>query len=78
MSGEKRSLVVPEPHFTLFNAQREGLPEVIVVNDALLTFVHNDIFPWHLRVRLEAKDLRHQWHADTERECRSFSRLATT
>jgi hypothetical protein len=57
MSGEKRSLVVPEPHFTLFNAQREGLPEVIVVNDALLTFVHNDIFPWHLRVRLEAKDL---------------------
>lgn len=57
MSRETRSLVVPEAHYTLFNAQREGLPEVIVVNDALLTFPHNDIFPWHLRVSLEATDL---------------------
>jgi hypothetical protein len=57
MSGESRRVVVPEAHYTLFNAEREGLPEVIVVNDALLAFAHNDIFPWHLRVRLEAHEL---------------------
>ena len=50
-------MVVPEAHYTLFDAVREGLPEVIVVNDALLSFGHNDIFPWHLRVSLEAVDL---------------------
>lgn len=57
MSGESRKVFVPEAHYTLFNAEREGLPEVIVVNDALLTFAHNDIFPWHLRVQLHAQDL---------------------
>jgi hypothetical protein len=57
MTAETRRLVVPAPHYTLFNAKREGLPEVIVVNDALLAFPHNDIFPWHLRVSLEAVDL---------------------
>jgi hypothetical protein len=48
---------IPEPHYTLFNATRSGLPEVIVVNDALLSFPHSDIFPWHLCVTLEAKEL---------------------
>jgi hypothetical protein len=57
MSGEVRALVVPEAHYTLFNAEREGLPEVIVVNDALLRFPHNDIFPWHLRISIDAMDL---------------------
>jgi hypothetical protein len=57
MAAETRRLVVPEPHYTLFNAKREGLPEVIVVNDALLAFPHNDIFPWHLRVSLEVVGL---------------------
>ena len=45
---------MPEANYTLFSAQREGLPEVIVVNDALLAFPHNDIFSWYLRVVLEA------------------------
>jgi len=33
------------------------MPEVIVVNDALLTFAHAEIFPWYLRVTLEAREL---------------------
>ena len=57
MSGELRALSIPEPHYTLFNAVRDGLPEVIVVNDALLSFPHNDIFPWHLRLSIDAKEL---------------------
>lgn len=50
-------IVVPEAHLTLFNATREGLPEVIVVNDALLSFPHSEIFPWYLKVTLEASEL---------------------
>src|SRR6218665_1228012 len=33
-------IVVPEPHYTLFDSTRNDLPEVIVVNDALLTLQH--------------------------------------
>ena len=48
---------MPEPHFTLFDVQRDGMPEVIVVNDALLAFPHHELFPWHLRVRIEAIEI---------------------
>ena len=56
MTGETVCVQIPDPHFTLINAQRDGIPEVIVVNDALLSFQHAELFPWHLRVRLEAKE----------------------
>jgi hypothetical protein len=48
---------LPEDHFTLFDTTRDELPEVIVVNDALRRFEHPEIFPWHLRIRIEARDL---------------------
>lgn len=51
------SISLPEPHYTLFDAKRDGLPEVILVNDALLAFPHTEIFPWHLCITLEAKEL---------------------
>jgi hypothetical protein len=51
------AIELPEDHYTLFDTTRDELPEVIVVNDALLRFRHPDIFPWHLRVRIEARDL---------------------
>jgi hypothetical protein len=50
-------IVVPEPHFTLFDTTRDGLPEIIVVNEALLTFPHTDIFPWYLKITIDAHDL---------------------
>jgi len=50
-------IVVPEPHYTLFDATREGMPEIIMVNDALLSFAHSEIFPWYLKVTLEAHEL---------------------
>jgi hypothetical protein len=55
--GSEVRIIVPEPHYTLFEATREGLPEVIVVNDALLAFAHAEIFPWHLKVTLAAREL---------------------
>lgn len=57
MQPRTATIKIPEPHYTLFNATRSGLPEVIVVNDALLSFPHSDIFAWHLCVTLEAKEL---------------------
>ena len=51
------SVIIPEPVEDLFNARRDGQPEVIVVNRALLSFPHSDVFPWHLRIAMEAEDL---------------------
>jgi len=50
-------VIIPEPHYTLFNTTRAGLPEVVVVNDALLNFVHTEIFTWHLEVTIDAVSL---------------------
>ena len=54
------NIVVPEAHYTLFNTSRADLPEVIVVNDALLAFTHTEIFPWHLEITIDALDLADQ------------------
>jgi Family of unknown function (DUF695) len=51
------TIKTPEPHYTLFSATRAGLPEIVVVNDALLSFPHNKVFGWHLCVTLDAKEL---------------------
>ena len=48
------TISIPEPHYTLFNTTRSDLPAVVVVNSALLSFVHTDIFPWHLEVTIDA------------------------
>jgi hypothetical protein len=48
---------LPEPHYSLFNTTRSDLPEVICVNDALLSFQHTDIFRWHLRISIDATEL---------------------
>ena len=57
MTENRVRIVLPEPHYTLFDANRNDLPEVIVVNDALLSFQHTEIFPWHLEVNIQAKYL---------------------
>lgn len=48
---------LPEPHYTLFNSKRDGLPEAIVVNKALLAFRHTKTFPWYLCITLEVNEL---------------------
>ena len=57
MTDREVTVVIPEPHYTLFDAKRDGLPEVIVVNEALLSFAHTAIFPWYLCITLEVQDL---------------------
>jgi hypothetical protein len=57
MSDRTIRVVVPEPHYVLLDATREDLPEVILVNDSLLDFAEREIFPWHLRVTLGAREL---------------------
>ena len=60
MADDTVSIEVPKASYTLANRKRDGLPEVLVVNEALLIFPHIDIFPWHLRVELRAQDLADQ------------------
>lgn len=57
MDTETVTIDLPEDHYTIFDSTRDGLPEIIVVNDALLAFPHAQVFPWHLRVRIAAKEL---------------------
>lgn len=47
----------PQQRDVLLKAKRDGLEEVIVVNEALLSFAHPTIFSWYLCVTLEAKDM---------------------
>jgi hypothetical protein len=54
---ETVTINIPEPHYTLFNTTRSDLPEVVVVNGALLGFVHTEIFQWHLEVTIDAEFL---------------------
>lgn len=57
MTENRVRIVLPEPHYTLFDSNRDDLPEIIVVNDALLSFQHPEIFPWHLEVNTQAEEL---------------------
>ena len=57
MTDREVRIDIPEPSFTLFDATREGMPEVIVVNEALLRFEHQQIFPWYLRVTMQCEEL---------------------
>ena len=57
MADNRVRIVIPEPHYTLFDSNRNDLPEVIVVNGALLSFQHHEIFPWHLEINIQAEEL---------------------
>lgn len=57
MSEQKVRIIVPEAHYSLLDVTRGGLPDVLVVNDSLLHFAEREIFPWHLRVTLDALEL---------------------
>lgn len=53
-------ITLPEASYTLFDGNRSDLPEIIVVNEALLSFRHTEVFPWHIEITIEAKDLAEQ------------------
>lgn len=57
MSNQTTTITVPEPSYALIDTKREGKPEVLVVNQALLSFAQIEIFPWHLCLWIEAQDL---------------------
>jgi hypothetical protein len=57
MSAQTVRVILPEARYSLLDVTRDGLPEVLVVNDSLLHFDHREIFPWQLRVTLDARDL---------------------
>lgn len=52
--AEQKTVEIPEPHYSLIDTERDGMPAVVVINDALEGFEHRDIFPWHLTITIEA------------------------
>lgn len=70
MSDKQVSFDPPEPIYTLFNTSRDDLPESVVVNEALLSFTHINIFPWHLYVEIPFESV-----ADNERPTSEESEL---
>ena len=72
MDETQRQIQIPEDHYTLFDTTREALPEVIVVNDALLTFEHRDLSAWSLRIRVEAEALADRGMPTPEESKRLF------
>ena len=65
-------IVLPEPHYTLFDTMRSDLPEIIVVNDALLGFQHIEVFAWHLEITIDAKFLAENGMPTTEESATLF------
>lgn len=57
MADHEVCIDIPKPHFTIFEGNRDGKFEVIVVNDALLAFAYPDVFAWHLCVTLVAEEV---------------------
>jgi hypothetical protein len=55
--AEQKTVELPEPHYSLIDTERDGMPAVVVINDALEGFEHRDIFPWHLTITIEATRL---------------------
>ncbi len=50
-------VTLPAPNCLTFEAKRDGKDEIILVNEALLSFVHTSIFPWYLSITLNAKEV---------------------
>jgi Family of unknown function (DUF695) len=57
VSKDTVKVIVPNANPVLFDCQLQDLPAVVVVNEALLSFPHLDVFPWHLCVTITAVDL---------------------
>ena len=66
--GDKITLDLPNDHWTLFKIQRRGLPEVLLVNDAMRGFAPREIFPWHLSVIIAAVGLAERGMPDPEEQ----------
>jgi len=57
MEDREVSIEVPERRDTVIDATRGGLPEVLVANEALLSFPYSEVFCWHLEIIFGAVDL---------------------
>lgn len=57
-----------DDRWTLFKIQRHGLPEVLLVNDAMRGFEPREIFPWHMSIIIAAVGLAERGMPDPEEQ----------
>lgn len=68
-AGDKVTLTLPsDDSWSLFNVTRRDLPEVLMVNDAMRGFEHQEIFPWHLSIIIFAVGLADRGMPDPEEQ----------
>lgn len=57
MDNNEVQIAIPAISETLVQAQRNGMLEILSVNEALLSFEHSPLFPWHLSIVIQAKNV---------------------
>jgi hypothetical protein len=60
MNNDFVEIEYPEPEYALFETSREELPAIVVVNAALQSFPHPDVFAWHLSILISANEMAEQ------------------
>lgn len=50
-------VTIPRENYSLLEFNHEGLPGIAVVNTSLKKFKSKEIFPWHLSLTIDLKDL---------------------
>lgn len=55
MSDLTVTIELPAPVYTLLSSSLDGLPAIVVVNEALVPFPYRDVFPWELSVEIFAR-----------------------
>jgi hypothetical protein len=60
MSDDFVEIEYPEPEYALFETSLEGMPAIVVVNAALQSFPHPDVFAWHLSIQINANKMAEQ------------------
>ena len=50
-------VVIPEENYRLINFRQEGLPGVMIINEALGDFEPKIVFSWHLSLMIDCEDL---------------------
>lgn len=49
---DDRKILIPSPHYALFDTSKGNDPAVVVVNSSLKLFKERRVFPWHLNITL--------------------------
>lgn len=74
MTSSETNVLIPEPHYSLLDTSRDGMPAVVVVNDALFSFDRKEVFAWQLEISIDAIEMA-EHGMPTHREAKLLDEL---